>query len=95
MLHMHSETPNPSIPLSNSYYQLIHTHTQSQVVIIFWGVSTPLGLYLLAGEFLSFYWECVRRNPECELFRSVIRTTVNSRVTIHYLLEGFDELLFG
>jgi len=40
-------------------------------------------------------YEIMKGNFERADRRSVIRTTVNSRVTIHYLLQNFDELLFG
>jgi len=40
-------------------------------------------------------YEIMKGNFERADRRSVIRTTVNSRVTIHYLLKDFEELLFG
>jgi len=40
-------------------------------------------------------YEIMRGNFERADRRSVIRTTVNSKVTIHYLLTNYDELLFG
>jgi len=40
-------------------------------------------------------YEIMRGNFERADRRSVIRTTVNSKVTIHYLLAAYDELLFG
>merc|ERR1719186_1894125 len=40
-------------------------------------------------------YEIMRGNFERADRRSVIRTTVNSKVTIHYLLANYDELLFG
>jgi len=40
-------------------------------------------------------YEIMKGNFERADRRSVIRTTVNSRVTIHYCLQNFDELLFG
>jgi hypothetical protein len=40
-------------------------------------------------------YEIMKGNFERADRRSVIRTTTNSRVTMHYLLENFDELLFG
>ena len=40
-------------------------------------------------------YEIMRGNFERADRRSVIRTTVNSKVTIHYLLANYEELLFG
>jgi len=40
-------------------------------------------------------YEIMRGNFERADRKSVIRTTVNSKVTLHYLLAGYDELLFG
>jgi len=40
-------------------------------------------------------YEIMKGNFERADRRSVIRTTVNSRVTLHYLLHNHDELLFG
>merc|ERR1719471_1188725 len=40
-------------------------------------------------------YEIMRGNFERADRRSVIRTSVNSRVTIHYLLQDFDQLLFN
>jgi len=40
-------------------------------------------------------YEIMKGNFERADRRSVIRTSVNSRVTIHYLLQDFDQLLFN
>ena len=40
-------------------------------------------------------YEIMKGNFERADRRSVIRTTVNSRVTLHYLLTNHDELMFG
>jgi len=40
-------------------------------------------------------YEIMKGNFERADRRSVIRTTTNSRVTMHYLLDNFEELLFG
>ncbi|XP_023326205.1 uncharacterized protein LOC111699710 [Eurytemora carolleeae] len=40
-------------------------------------------------------YEIMKGNFERADRRSVIRTTANSRVTLHYLVQNFDELLFG
>ena len=40
-------------------------------------------------------YEIMKGNFERADRKSVIRTTVNSRVTLHYLLTNHDELMFG
>lgn len=40
-------------------------------------------------------YEIMKGNFERADRRSVIRTTVNSKVSLHYLLTNHDELMFG
>jgi hypothetical protein len=40
-------------------------------------------------------YEIMRGNFERADRTSVIRTTVNSKVSLHYLLANYEELLFG